>query len=221
VTSLLALSFSSNVSLVSDPGSSWVSCYYPPPKGGGGYRNSFRTSDIFVQSISQKVFEISTWNFIGGWISLRRSAVHKNDNSSLHIFWVIALCYFSKLIFVQSITQKAIEISTWNFIGAYISLRKCAVHKNDNSSLHNFWVFALCSFSYYLVRSLSQKVFEVSTWNFNMDRFYWGGVQHTRMITYPALFFSYCPLLFSAISIHIGFKSVITSAISFHYQKTS
>jgi hypothetical protein len=41
------------------------------------------------------------------------------------------------------------------------------------------------------------------------------------MITYPALFCSYCPLLFSAISIYIGFKSVITSAISFHYQKTS
>jgi hypothetical protein len=46
-------------------------------------------------------------------------------------------------------------------------------------------------------------------------------MQHTRMITYPALFLSYCRLLFSAISIHIGFKSVITIAISFHYQKTS
>jgi hypothetical protein len=33
--------------------------------------------------------------------------------------------------------------------------------------------------------------------------------------------FSYCPLLFSVISIHIGFKYVITSAISFYYQKTS
>jgi hypothetical protein len=39
------------------------------------------------------------------------------------------------------------------------------------------------------------------------------------MITYPILFFSYCPLLFSAISIHIGFKSVITSANSFHDPK--
>jgi hypothetical protein len=54
-----------------------------------------------------------------------------------------------------------------------------------------------------------------------VDRSYWGGVQHTRMITYHALFFSYCPLLFSAISIHIGFKYAITSAISFHYQTTS
>jgi hypothetical protein len=41
------------------------------------------------------------------------------------------------------------------------------------------------------------------------------------MLRLAVLLFSYCPLLFSAISIHIGFKSVITSAISFHYQKTS
>jgi hypothetical protein len=35
-----------------------------------GYRNSLRPSilpsDIFVRSISQKVFEVSTWNFICG-----------------------------------------------------------------------------------------------------------------------------------------------------------
>jgi hypothetical protein len=42
-------------------------------------------------------------------------------------------------------------------------------------------------------------------------------MQHTRMITYPALFFSHCPLLFSAISIHIGFKSVITIAYSHQF----
>jgi hypothetical protein len=73
---------------------------------------SYPPSDIFGQSISQKVFEISTLNFIGNKTSLRRSAVHKNDNSTLHNFLVIVLCYFSKLIFVQSITQKAFEIST-------------------------------------------------------------------------------------------------------------
>jgi hypothetical protein len=40
----------------------------------------------FVQSISQKVFEVSTLNFIGGMIILKRSVVHKNDNSALHYF---------------------------------------------------------------------------------------------------------------------------------------
>jgi hypothetical protein len=38
------------------------------------------------------------------------------------------------------------------------------------------------------------------------------------MITYSA-FFPFLPFAILAISIHIGFKSVITSVISFHYQK--
>jgi hypothetical protein len=59
-------------------------------------------------------------------------------NSALHNFSVIALCYFSNLIFVQSITQKTFEISTRNFMGGEISFRRCAVHKNNNSTLHNF-----------------------------------------------------------------------------------
>jgi hypothetical protein len=46
----------------------------PRRKGGGGieivsvrptFRPSVLPSDIFVRSISQKVFEVSTWNFIG------------------------------------------------------------------------------------------------------------------------------------------------------------
>jgi hypothetical protein len=35
--------------------------------------------------------------------------VHKNDNSTLNSFSVIALCYFSNLIFVQIITQKPLR----------------------------------------------------------------------------------------------------------------
>jgi hypothetical protein len=45
-------------------------------------------------------------------------------------------------------------------------LRRNAVRKNDNYSLYNFLAIALCSFSYYFVRSLFQKVLKVSTWNF-------------------------------------------------------
>jgi hypothetical protein len=74
-------------------------------------------SEIFVRSISIRIFEASIWNFLGGKISLRRSAAHKNDNSTQHNFWVIAFCYFSNLTFVHSITQKAFKISTWNFTG--------------------------------------------------------------------------------------------------------
>jgi hypothetical protein len=134
--------------------------------------------------------------------------VHKNYNSTL--FSVIAL--FSNLIFVQRITQKAFAISTFNFIGGYISLRRCAVHKSDNSTLRHFWVFALCYISYFLSELMTKKVLEVSTWNFASRRRAAHKNDHL-----PCSFFSYCPLLFSAISIHIGFKSVITSAISFHY----
>jgi hypothetical protein len=57
------------------------------------------------RALLKKNFEISTWNFI----SLRRSAAHKNDNSILHNFSVIALCYFLCLIFVQSITKKSLR----------------------------------------------------------------------------------------------------------------
>jgi hypothetical protein len=44
-------------------------------------------------------------------------------------------------------------------------------------------------------------------------------VQHTRMLTYSALFFSYCPLLFSAISIHMGFNSFYHSSHKFSLPK--
>jgi hypothetical protein len=99
-------------------------------------------------------------------IILKRSVVHKNDNSALHYFWVIALYYFSNLIFVQSIPQKAFEISTWNFIGG---LRRCAVHRvitlpySSNKQTHsvgdghvNMASMLKCyaSFSYILMLSL-------------------------------------------------------------------
>jgi hypothetical protein len=48
-----------------------------------------------------------------------KDLIEENDDSTLHNFWVIALCYFSKLIFFQSITKKAFEISTWNVLFYY------------------------------------------------------------------------------------------------------
>ena len=121
---------------------------------------------IFVRSITQKVFQVSPWNLIGGLIFSRRSAEHKNHNSAHHIFGVIALCWFSYLIFVRSITQKVFQVSSWNFICGWILFRRSALHKNHNSAHYIFAVIALCWFSYSIFfRSITQKVCEVKSWN--------------------------------------------------------
>jgi hypothetical protein len=94
------------------------------------------------------------------------------------------------ILFVRSISQKVLE-------GISLKLYRWQ-HTRMITTLHNFSVIALCYFENLIfVQSITIKAFEISTWNF-----------------------SNCPLLFSVISIHIGFKYVITSAISFHYQKT-
>jgi hypothetical protein len=93
-------------------------------------------------SMTQKVFEVSTWNFIGGFILLRRNAVRKNDNSTLYNFWVIALCYCPELI------SKVLEVSTWNFIGRYISLRRSAAHNNDKLPCIIFQLLPFVIFSH-------------------------------------------------------------------------
>ena len=122
---------------------------------------------IFFRSITLIVFQVSSWNLIGGLILLRRSAVHKYHNAAHHIFGVTALCWFSFLIFVQSITQKVFQVSPWNLIDGLILLRRIAVHKSHNSAHHIFGVIALCWFSYLIfVRRITQKVFQVSSWNF-------------------------------------------------------
>jgi len=104
-------------------------------------------------SISQRLLQIWTWNFRGVWISLRRSALHKNHNPPFLSFSVIALCYFSYLNFVSghlklvgAISQRLLQIWTWNFRGVYISLRRSALHKNHNPPLPNFKVIALWGF---------------------------------------------------------------------------
>ena len=96
---------------------------------------------FFVRSITLKLCK--AWNFIGRYISLRRKAVHKNHYSRHHTFGVVALCSFSFLNFVRSITQKVFKLLTSNFIGRYMSFRRSAVHKNYNSKLHIFGVFVL------------------------------------------------------------------------------
>jgi hypothetical protein len=77
---------------------------------------------------------------------LRRNALRKNDNSLLYKFWVIALCSFS-FYFVQSLSQKVFEVSTWNFIGG-ILLRRGAAHKNDNLPCIIFQLLPFVIFSH-------------------------------------------------------------------------
>jgi hypothetical protein len=71
--------------------------------------------------------------------------MHKNEKSSLYNF--IALCSFS-YYFVQSFSQKVFEVSTWNFIGGLILLRRGAAHKNDNLPCIIFQLFPFVIFSH-------------------------------------------------------------------------
>jgi hypothetical protein len=81
---------------------------------------------------------------------LMRFAVQKSDNSTIHNIWVIALFFILNFSPELCITQKVFEMSTWNFKLGFNLLRRNAVRKNDNSTLYNFWVIALCYFSYLL-----------------------------------------------------------------------
>jgi len=53
---------------------------------------SYDVSFICDRGMTQKVFKLMILNFIGRYILLSRSAVHKNHNSRHHSFHVIALC---------------------------------------------------------------------------------------------------------------------------------
>jgi hypothetical protein len=111
---------------------------------------------------NSKVFEMSAWNVIDGYILWRRNAVRKNENSSLYNFWGIVLCCFF-ILFCRELISKVFEVSTWNFIGGWISLKRSEVHKNDHSTLHNFWVIALSYFSKLIfVQSITQKAFKLN-----------------------------------------------------------
>ena len=125
----------------------------------------------FSRKITFKLCKASSWHFIGRYISLRKSVVHKNQNSKRHTCGVTALCWFSYLNFVRSITFKLCKASTWHYIGRWISLRRSAVHKNHNSKGQTFGVIALSSFSFLnFVSSKIQEVFKLLTWNF-IDRY--------------------------------------------------
>ena len=43
---------------------------------------------------------------------------------------------------VRAITPKPYGIYSWNFTGAYITLRRCVMNKEDNSCIFGFWIIS-------------------------------------------------------------------------------
>ena len=101
-----------------------------------------------------------TGDDIGGYISLRRSAVHKNRYSTLHIFLIIAHCYFSYFHFGRTITLTLVGLLTWNFIlvGEYILFNRSTLYKKSFSGLYVSIVIDLCCFSYFLYKPLARDI---------------------------------------------------------------
>jgi len=104
---------------------------------------------LLVRTITPDLLLLLKWNFIYGKIMRRGSAVHKVHNSSISIFWVIALCWYFFSDFVRTITFDVLMLLKWNFIYGKIMRRGSAVHKVHNSSISIFWVIAPCWFLHY------------------------------------------------------------------------
>ena len=43
---------------------------------------------------------------------------------------------------VRAITTKPYGIYSWNFTGAYITIRRCVMNKEDNSRIFGFWIIS-------------------------------------------------------------------------------
>ena len=78
---------------------------------------------LFCPEHNLKLCKASTWNFIGSYISLRRSAVHTNQNSRHHTFGVIALCwtFFFRVSVLRGYfryaytTEKMVYLKEWDY----------------------------------------------------------------------------------------------------------
>ena len=75
------------------------------------YFHTWILSGAYLQNYTSYGYEI-LW--VDRW---RESAVLMNHNSCLFNFWVIALCLFSFLNFVRSISQTLYQLWLWNFMG--------------------------------------------------------------------------------------------------------
>ena len=69
---------------------------------------------------------------------------------------------------VMSITPKSYGIYSWNFTGAYITIRRCVMNKEDNSCIFLFLnYFPLTRFRIVnRVRAITPKPYGIYSWNF-------------------------------------------------------
>ena len=137
-------------------------------------------SDHILSRASPKLQKVSTRNFVGRYISLGRSTVHKKHNSALPNFGVIVLCsFFYTLNIVPNLTLKLHKIPTRNLVCNFISLSRSAMHKHRNSVCQFCF---LLPFVYFL--TLSGKLL----WNYlryiqellYLDWSHWVEMQCTR-----------------------------------------
>jgi hypothetical protein len=134
-------------------------------------RPSFRLSVYFVSHVTQKEFDLESWNFKGMLISMCSCAPRYFRLDLFGIFRVFALdlvkiCNFQ---LVSHVTKKVFDQESWNFTGMLISMWSCAPGYFRLDLFSIFRVFALdlvkiCNFQ--LVSHVIQKVFDLESWNF-------------------------------------------------------
>jgi len=98
---------------------------------------------------------------------LSRSVVHKNRNTALSYFGVIALCLFLHFELCPGHNLRTINVSTLNCVGSYILLIRSAVHRNRNLSL----ILELLPFVYfYTLKCLGQNIRAIKCINLKLCR---------------------------------------------------
>jgi hypothetical protein len=111
-------------------------------------RPSFRPSVspiTFVSHVTQKEFDLESWNFTGMLISMCCCAAGYFRLDTFSIFRVIALdlVQFCNFQFVSHVTQKVFDLESWNFTGMLISMCCCASGNFRLDIFSIFWVIAL------------------------------------------------------------------------------
>jgi hypothetical protein len=93
-------------------------------------RPSVRLSvrSLFVSHVTQKVFDLESWNFTGMLISMCSCAPVYFRLDIFSIFRVIALdlVKFCNFQILSHLTQKLFDLESWNFTEMLISMCSCA-----------------------------------------------------------------------------------------------
>ena len=94
-----------------------------------------------VRAITPKLYGIYLWNYTGACMTLSWCVMNKEDNSG--VFYAPAYSTVRTSHFcVRAITPKPYGIYSWNFTGAYITIRRYVMNKEDNSCIFGFWIIS-------------------------------------------------------------------------------